>query len=338
MPVFNSTYKQNGESNNKKFVYYESTQQPLKPLSSEEIRTATIDPTTGEPYSGIIIQGLFASLTNIPNNNKRIYDVPTYLELLEQLKKQITGDKGLYGELEHPEKYSINYNNVSHKILDVWFNEQTSEVMGTVLLLNTPKGKIAQEIIKSGGKLSISARAGGEEVMQSDGTALCYVYKLITYDLVYHPGFSDAVLGFDRLNESTEVVGPKDNAYAYKVYYSDLGKISNAYSQYINMNEAIDEDLSERRSMCFQQWYMKHLFESDQKQEEKIIQENKPSDEEQKQKQLEVAVNKQLNEEKRMFFEDVYIAQKQLKKQQLRKSKDRAYFDNSAGFIDADPC
>lgn len=188
-----------------KFLQIEAVQVPLEEVPFEQIRQRIIDPTTGEVYKGIVLQGIFADLTNSKaNNNMRFYDVPSYLDMINLLALQIHSKKGVYGELEHPKGYSVNYNNVSHKLIDIWYNAEEKRVYGQVLLLNTPKGKIAQEIIRSGGQLGISARAAGEEITNSDGTKSAKTKLLTTYDLVYHPGFSASIVEFKQLNESQQ--------------------------------------------------------------------------------------------------------------------------------------
>nr|DAY09474.1 MAG TPA: Prohead core protein serine protease [Caudoviricetes sp.] len=192
----------------KDFIYNKTANNPLQPVTSDYIIKSIINPLTKKPYEGIILFGDFISF-NVLNNNNRFYEADNYLEYLKILKQTANSSKGLYGELEHPKDYPINYNNISHKILDFWYEPAQNKVVGYVLLLDTPKGKIAQEVIKSGGQLGISARGGGSEVDQPDGTKKAIIKLLITFDLVNHPGFSDAIMGFNSktnnfqtLNES----------------------------------------------------------------------------------------------------------------------------------------
>lgn len=320
----------------KDFLYFESPQVPLKEVPYGDLMANITDPTTGKPYRGIVLEGVFAQFSDTPNNNKRIYDIPEYLTLLDNLKQQVLSAKGVYGELEHPDKYSINFNNISHKIIDVWYVPETLTVMGRVLLLDTPKGKIAQEVVKSGGQLAISARAAGSEIKQPDGTFKAITKLLTTYDLVYHPGFSEAVLSFKQLNESQQFIqnaGNNKQGYSFKVYSDQINKISSAYNQYITLNE----DVNNKRSMCFQEWF--NLNESQEKQQEQIIEDNESSDQQEKQQQLQKAVNKQLKQQEKerkikLLEKNLYIQQVQTHSKRLKNNNlDKTYFDNSAGFV-----
>ena len=311
------------------YIYVESPQKPLMIVSKNLNESAVItNPTTGEDYKGIILEGIFAELTKTPNNNKRVYDIPQYVELVDKLKQQIEAEKGVYGELEHPDKYSINFNNVSHKIIDIWY-KQTSEgltVYGKVLLLDTPKGKIAQEIVKSGGQLAISARAAGEEIKQPDGTMKAVTKLLTTYDLVYHPGFSSAVLKFKQLNESEQILqnaSEKKQGYGYKIYINQFKNINESYQEYLKEGD---------RSKCFMEWYgIQSLFENDsflesqEDSDEEKLENNQPIDKKQEQKKLENAVTDELQQSQ--YWGDIENSQRN-----KFRNLDRTVFDGSAGF------
>lgn len=330
------------------FLYFESPQIPLKEVPFGDLQANITDPTTGKPYKGIVLEGVFAQFSNEPNNNKRIYDVDEYLKLLDVFKKQVLSKKGVYGELEHPDRYSVDYKCISHKIIDVWYIPETMTVMGRVLLLNTPNGKIAQEVVKSGGQLAISARAAGSEIKQADGTFRAVTKLLTTYDLVYHPGFSTAVLEFKTLNESQQFLqqaGNNKQGYGFKVYHNQLSKISDIYSSYITLNES-QETLLDRRSKCFQEYLMNKLNEDDsqktnnqqESKQEEVLEKGDSPDQKQKQNKLQKAVDKELDKVKdsqkqvdklhqSMFFQQVDAHQKKL--------ASKAYFDDAAGFIDS---
>lgn len=330
---------------NRSFMLMESAQIPLKEVSIDKINQSIIDPTTGEKYDGIVLEGIFADLNAQPNNNKRIYDEEQYLNWLEKLKQQVESKRGVYGELEHPDRYSVNYNYVSHKIIDVWYDFEKHLVMGRVLLLNTPKGKIAQEIVKSGGCLAISARAAGDEIKQGDGTFKAVVKLLTTYDLVYHPGFSDAIMEYKtELNESEKFLrtaGENKTGFSVMIYRNQLDMMRDEYYNYLTLNESTAEEKLERRSMCFLEYLGKKLTKlaesqskSQEESDEEILQTNEPVDKKQKENKLHAAVQKELSEQEqlniqqKLLFQDASLAQ-----QRLKKKLDKTVYDDSAGFV-----
>lgn len=321
-----------------RFVVMQQSLSPLQRCTDEKILNSIIDPTTGQPYPGMILEGEFASI-GILNNNNRYYSEENYLQFVELLKFQIHSKKGLYGQSEHPKSYQIDGDNLSHKLLDIWYDKSKKKVFGVIMLLNTPSGLRAQEIVKSGGQIAVSARGGGAEVKNPDGTINAVLKLISTFDIVYHPGFSSAVLDYINLQNLNE--SKKQELYDCStmcIYETNLGKLDNLFESYKS---------SGNQDSTFFQWISKNdndvlkpLFESKQTAEEKIdnqkqqqiLEKNEPSNSDEVEDELQDAVDEQLTESDLMqinFFNQIQQQNSKFKKNIF----DRAYYDNSAGFV-----
>ena len=169
----------------------------------------TLGPTTGltiqesQNTNEVRMTGVFG-VCGIKNENRRIYSKENYGMMVENLQKVIATE-GLLGELEHPNTMNINLNNVSHKIESIEMNEDGT-ITGTILLLDTAKGKDAKAIVAGGVPLYISSRGAGS--IDESGHVTLSTIK--TYDLVGTPGFAQAKLNLkanqtlECLNESAE--------------------------------------------------------------------------------------------------------------------------------------
>lgn len=152
------------------------------------------------PDGMIRMQGVFGVVDSV-NRNNRFYPKADYAKHVKLLQERIDKFNNVFGELEHPQSMTVDLNNLSHKVEKVWLDESTGNVMGQILLLDTPKGKIAQSVAKTGSPLHISSRAIGT----IDEKGAVKLEDLATYDVVGTPGFEEASLY--RMNESLDSKG-----------------------------------------------------------------------------------------------------------------------------------
>lgn len=116
---------------------------------------------------------------------------------------QIVRDNRATGELDHPDDSVINLKNVSHMIVDCWW--EGKDVMGKIKVLDTPSGRILKDLINAGVKLGISSRGLGSVKESMGETIVEEDFQLICFDIVSEPSTPDAFVypGQGRKKSST---------------------------------------------------------------------------------------------------------------------------------------
>lgn len=145
----------------------------------------------------IILNGVFQK-ANEPNGNKRIYMIDTLQREVNRLLP-ICKKRALIGELDHPQTNDpeegtlLHMSNASHIITDLMMKENL--MYGSLELLDTPKGIIAQEFVKKKVKIGVSSRALGSVIELGNGfLKVDNDLEIITWDLVVGPSVSESEL------------------------------------------------------------------------------------------------------------------------------------------------
>ena len=168
----------------------------LNPLTLNEALDST---PNNKKY---IFSGVFTACSVpghvIINRNNRSYPEKTVLAHLGYLREMIKTSGSILGELDHPEgRFDVQLKEASHKITDLWYDQVNHNVMGKLEILDTPNGKIAQQLVEAGYPLFVSSRAAGDV---NEKTHEVEIAQIFTYDIVCTPGFAEAKL--ERVNEN----------------------------------------------------------------------------------------------------------------------------------------
>lgn len=142
------------------------------------------------------------------NQNKRIYPRQILEREIENYTKAVKEGRAT-GELDHPDSSVVSLENVSHIVREVWWEGDT--VFGKVEILNTPKGRIARELMEGGVKLGISSRGVGDVMKNEQGyDVVDESFMLVSFDLVSEPSTHEAWLVREgKQNKEVTVDGVK---------------------------------------------------------------------------------------------------------------------------------
>ena len=139
---------------------------------------------------GMILSGIM-QMTETQNGNGRVYPHKVMVREVKNYQKLIKESRAL-GELDHPDDSVINLKNVSHSVTDMWMEGQN--VMGKIKVLDTPSGKILQELVNGGVTVGVSSRGMGSVSEEQGKTMVEDDFQLICFDMVSEPSTPGAFM------------------------------------------------------------------------------------------------------------------------------------------------
>ena len=140
----------------------------------------------------IILKNVVLQRANSKNQNGRIYPLEILMREAERYKQFIKERRAL-GELDHPDSPIVNLKNVSHNIIDVYFEGEN--LMGSLEVLSTPSGNILKELLKNNIKLGVSSRGMGSiKEVDEDTVEVQDDFNLICFDVVSNPSTQGAFI------------------------------------------------------------------------------------------------------------------------------------------------
>ena len=98
----------------------------------------------------------------VPNRNGRIYPMNVLEREVGRYVQDAVSQNRALGELNHPEGPNINLDRVSHIITEL--KRDGNYYMGKAKILETPNGKIVQNLLSEGVKIGVSTRGMGSLV------------------------------------------------------------------------------------------------------------------------------------------------------------------------------
>jgi hypothetical protein len=140
--------------------------------SVENVKYLTEESADGK--KNLFIEGTFL-VGDAVNRNNRMYKMDTLRKEVSRYNEEYIKTNRALGELGHPDTPSLNLERVSHKIVSL--NEDGNTFYGKALILETPYGQIAKNLIENGVSLGVSSRALGSVVQTREG------YNLVQDDL-----------------------------------------------------------------------------------------------------------------------------------------------------------
>lgn len=141
----------------------------------------------------IILEGVIQR-ANAVNANKRIYPKDVLEREIDLYMESFVNQENGYGELDHPDRFEVEYKTASHIIKDIWW--KGDEVIGRIEILPAeyfPCGRILRGVMKISGKAGFSSRGfGSERSLGNDKFEVNNDYGLSCWDAVTNPSTNQA--------------------------------------------------------------------------------------------------------------------------------------------------
>jgi hypothetical protein len=130
-----------------------------------------------------------------PNANRRIYPYDTLKKKVDAYIDGPIRENRALGELDHPQDSVVNLKNVSHNILELWW--EGKDLFGNIEILPTTSGNILKTLFENRITVGISSRALGSVTpigeglvqVEDDLDLICwdFVSTPSTYGAYMHP-------------------------------------------------------------------------------------------------------------------------------------------------------
>jgi len=164
------------------------------------------------------IKGVFLQ-ADIKNRNGRVYPLEILQKEVSKYNKNFIQQKRAFGELGHPDGPTVNLERVSH--ITTSLVPDGKNFLGEAKIMDTPMGKIVQNLMDEGCKLGVSSRGMGS-LQQKGGTN--YVkddfYLATAADIVADPSAPNAFV--EGVMEGKEWVW--NNGALVEAHVADLKK------------------------------------------------------------------------------------------------------------------
>lgn len=140
----------------------------------------------------MIIQGIIQKADSV-NGNGRVYRRETLEREIAKYKAGPVAFGNALGELDHPDTSVVSLQNVSHRIIDIWW--EGNNVMGKIEIISEhPSGQKIMALLRKKIPVGISSRGMGSVRQIGETIEVGNDFDLLCFDLVSTPSTTGAYL------------------------------------------------------------------------------------------------------------------------------------------------
>ena len=182
----------------------------------EEVEYITEEKESGD--KNYKIRGVFMQ-ADVKNRNGRVYPMEVLEKEVGKYNKNFIQQNRAFGELGHPDGPTVNLERVSHMITSL--KPDGKNFIGEAKIMDTPMGKIVQNLMDEGAKLGVSSRGMGSLKQRGGANVVSDDFYLATAaDIVADPSAPNAFV--EGIMEGKEWVW--NNGALVEAHVADLKK------------------------------------------------------------------------------------------------------------------
>lgn len=183
--------------------------QDTNPWSVLDTKSVLTEDAYGKQQRVLRVTGLFQEFDKL-NANRRVYSENVLRAACSAIQPDIE-QRGVIGELDHPETAKVHLDRISHVITKVWI--EGKKVFGEAEILdNQPLGACLRGLFERKIRTGISSRGVGDmDIVESANSEpyyrVCEGYTIITWDAVHEPSVFGANLNvMEGLNKTKKAL------------------------------------------------------------------------------------------------------------------------------------
>lgn len=177
------------------------------------------------------------------NQNGRVYNKEEMAMQVESWTNSHIRTGRSLGELNHPNSTDVNPERACHRIVELKAGNANTYIGKSLVLTNTPTGKLVEGLYRDGCQLGMSTRALGQVTEDQRGNNVVTDFRLITVDAVNEPSVSDAFVNSILENKSFII---DEHGNPHESNQNALDKLNQAVETLPNNGEARQKYLAEQ--------------------------------------------------------------------------------------------
>ncbi len=132
----------------------------------------------------IILTGVIAK-AGVPDKNGMFFSEELLKDIADKMNQRIISENDVYGEIGFSDYKCVRLNKISHKNIDVIYDDVKKEITGSIKIENTPMGNVVKAIVD---------KFGVKNFMKTNKIRLNGIYEMKDDEISYFKPISANII------------------------------------------------------------------------------------------------------------------------------------------------